>query len=336
MRRGVGVVFKDKGVVSLEEFDIDSLEPGRLLVKTLYTLISPGTETAFLLGLPNTPATYPQYPGYSNVGIVEDIASDIRGFSIGDIVASPSRHASIVAPRAENTFKIPGSIDPIEASFFYLSAIALQGVRKSEPEIGESAVVLGLGLVGQLTAQLLALCGVIPVIGVDLYDYRIEVARSLSIDYGLNPSKIDTVSEVYRITDGRGASIVIESTGNPEAINLALKLAGRRGRVILLGSTRGLSTVNFYSDVHRKGLIIIGAHNSIRPRSESSRWYWTIRDDVELVFKLLSMKRLRVRELISSILEYRQAEEAYKLLIDHKDRVISVVLDWRVISDSLR
>lgn len=329
MRKGIGVVFKDKGVVSLEEYEIGGLESGRLLVKTFYTLISPGTETAFLLGLPNTPSIYPQYPGYSNVGVVENLAEDVRGFEVGDVVVSPSRHATIVNPRAENTFKLPEGLDPIEAVFFYLSAIALQGVRKSEPEIGESAVVLGLGLVGQLAAQFLALSGVIPIVGVDLYDYRVRVAESLSIDYGLTPSKIDVASEVYRITNGRGASIVIESTGNPEAVDLAFKLAGRRGRVVLLGSTRGLSTVNFYSDVHRKGLIVIGAHNSIRPRTESSRWFWNLRDDVETVFKLLSKKRLKVRELISSILDYRRAEEAYRLLIESKDRVISIVLDWR-------
>ncbi|MDW8062158.1 MAG: zinc-binding alcohol dehydrogenase [Nitrososphaerota archaeon] len=329
MWRGIGVVFEDKGVVSLEEYEIGSLEPGRLLVKTFYTLISPGTETAFLLGLPNTPSVYPQYPGYSNVGVVEDLAEDVELFKVGDIVVSPSRHASIVNPKAENTFKIPEGLDPIEAVFFYLSAIALQGVRKSEPEIGESAVVLGLGLIGQLAAQFLALSGATPIIGVDLYDYRVKVTESLSIDYGLNPLKIDVASEVYRVTDGRGASIVIESTGNPEAVNLAFKLAGRRGRVVLLGSTRGLSTVNFYSDVHRKGLIIIGAHNSIRPRTESSRWFWNLRDDVEVVFKLLSKKRLKVRELISSILDYRSAGEAYRLLIDSKDRVISIALDWR-------
>jgi 2-desacetyl-2-hydroxyethyl bacteriochlorophyllide A dehydrogenase len=330
MRRGIGVVFRDKGVVSLEEFELGELESGRLLVKTIYTLISPGTETAFLLGLPNTPSIYPQYPGYSNVGLVESVAWDVTGFNAGDVVVSPSRHASIVNPKAENTFKLPEGLDPLEAVFFYLSAIALQGVRKSEPEIGESAVVLGLGLVGQLAAQLLALSGAIPIIGIDLYDYRVEIAKSLSsIDYGLTSSRIDAVSEVHRITNGRGASIVIESTGNPEAVNLAFKLAGKRGRVVLLGSTRGLSTVNFYSDVHRKGLIVIGAHNSIRPRTESFKGFWNLRDDVETVFKLLSKKRLKVRDLISSILDYRRAEEAYRLLIDSKDKVISIVLDWR-------
>lgn len=326
--KGFRVVFKDRGVVSVEDFEVEELQPGQVLVRTLYTLISPGTETAFLLGLPNTPRVFPQYPGYSNVGLVEATSGNAKGFKLGDLVASPSKHSSLVVQSVDNIFRIPREVPPKEAVFFYISAIALQAVRKSGLEIGETAVVLGLGLVGQLTAQLLRIGGAIPIIGVDLYDYRLKTARELAVDYTVNPSKTSLVGEVNRITEGRGVHLVIEATGNPEAVNLAFKLAGRRGRVILLGSTRGLSTVNFYTEIHRKGLTVIGAHNSIRPRFESSRGYWTIRDDVETVFKLLACKRLRVDKLATSTLDFRQASEAYRRLIEEKHRFISVILDW--------
>jgi len=133
---------------------------------------------------------------------------------------------------------------------------------------------------------------------------------------------------VRRVTEGRGANVVIEATGSPEAVPTALKLTSNYGRVILLGSTRGESTVNFYRDVHRKGVTVIGAHNSIRPKYESRHGWWTSRDDGTLVLKLMGKGLLQVKDLISLKVSYKEAPEAYRRIMESKETALGVILDW--------
>jgi len=326
--KGIRVVFRRPGIVELEEYDVKPPRSGEVLVKTLYTLISPGTELAFLYALPNTPRKFPMVAGYSNVGVIEELGRGVSGLEVGQAVVSWSPHASYVTVSTEKVFSVPEDLSLEEASFFALGAICLQGVRKGGVEIGESALVIGLGLVGQLTAQLLRLSGAVPVIGLDLYEGRLKLARKLGADYVFNPSKVDVEKEILRLTEGKGASLTIEASGSPEAVNLAFRLTRKLGRVVLLGSSRGETTVNFYRDIHRRGLHVIGAHVSTVPEVESFRYYWTLKDEIKTFFKLLKMRSLNVKDLISVKLSFRDAGEAYELLRKEKDRVIGVLLDW--------
>jgi len=325
---GKRVVFRGKGLVEVENFDVREPKKDEVLIRTVSTLISPGTETAFLMALPNTSGVFPQYPGYSNAGIVERIGDEVTSVRVGDKVASSKPHASHVIAKEDKVFTIPDAVSYDEASFFKLGAIALQGVRKGMIELGESVVVIGQGLIGILALQLAKLSGGIPVIGIDLYDYRLSLSSKLGADYTINPLREKPKDRILELTDGKGASVVIEATGNPEAIPVALKLAGRCGRVILLGSTRGENTVNFYRDVHTKGLHIIGAHNNIRPRYESSYGFWTIEDDSRLILKLIEKRLLKVKDLITLKMSFNKVKEAYRRLIELKGETMGIILDW--------
>ena len=326
---GKRIVFKKPGQVAIEEFSLRKPKAGEVTIETVCTLISPGTETAFLLALPNTSKKFPMYPGYSNAGVIAFTGSKSSRLMVGDRVVSRGSHASHVTVDEMNVLRIPEGLSFEEASFFALGSISLQAVRKAHIEIGESVVVLGQGLVGNLALQLARLSGGMPLIGVDMFDYRLKISKSCGADYALNPNKVDLNKEIMGITDGKGADVVIEATGNPKAISTALKLAGRCGRVILLGSTRGTSEVNFYSEVHRKGVIIIGAHESIRPRYESTYGWWTQRDDSLLVLNLLSKGLLKVKELITAKMSYEEAAKAYDRLINSKEDTLGIILQWR-------
>lgn len=323
------VVFKHPGVVSIEDFKLEKLESSEVLIGTVSTLISPGTETAFLMALPNTPCQFPQYPGYSNVGIVKKVGSGVSNIRVGARVVCRKNHASYVIAHESEVMEIPPGVSFDEASFFALGSIALQGIRKAKIELGESVVVLGQGLVGILALQLAKLSGGMPLIGVDLYDYRLSLSRRHGADYVLNPSKVDLERKVKEATDGKGADVVVEATGNPKVISTALKLVGNYGRVILLGSPRGETEVNFYSDVHKKGVLIIGAHESMRPRFESFHGWWTQKDDTKLILNLMNKKLLKVKDLITLKLKFWEAEKAYRKLIESKEKVLGIVLDWR-------
>lgn len=328
-KKGKRVVFKSKGLVTIEEYDLEPPRPNQISVETVSTLISPGTETAFLMALPNTSGKFPMYPGYSNVGVVSALGSDNMKFEVGDRVVSRGHHASHIVMDQDNLIRIPNSLSFDEAVFFALGSIALQGIRKANIELGESVMVIGQGLVGNLALQLAKLSGGMPVIGVDYYDYRLDISERCGADNVLNPSNVDVVEAVRNATRGNGADVVVEASGNPQAIPTALELAGRFGRVVLLGSTRGTTEVNFYSTIHRKGVRVIGAHESTRPRHESSRGLWTSRDDSLLVLELMSKGRLKVGELVSAKMSFQEAARAYNRLVESKEDTLGIILQWK-------
>jgi len=315
--------------VVIEDFTLEELKPNQYLVKTAVTLISPGTETAFLMALPNTPRKFPMYPGYSNAGEIADVGRDASKFKVGDRVVSRMNHASHVVADEDGLVRIPDGLSFEEASFFALGSIALQGIRKTCVELGESVVVLGQGLVGNLALQLAKLSGGMPVIAVDTYDFRLGISRKCGSDFVFNPTQVSLKECVDDVTDGKGADVVVEASGNPQAIATALELAGRRARVIILGSPRGTSEVDFYSAVHRKAVSVIGAHETARPLHESSHGWWTEQDDTSLVLKLIDKGLLETKDLVTAKMSFLKAEEAYRQLTESKDKTLGIILDWK-------
>lgn len=328
--KGQRVIWPDRAKVDIEEFDLSAIKDDEVLVATECTLISPGTERAFLLGLPNAKGGYPSRPGYSNIGKVVEIGKNVSGYVVGDRVASTQGHTSHFVTSPSRLLKVESSNAPAEEMvFFNLGAIALQGVRKARIELGEPTLVLGQGLIGLLALQLSRLSGAVPVIAADLTDSRLELSKSIGADHTLNPEDTDFSERLGDATMGKGPTVVIEATGHPDAISTALAVAGWGARVVLLASTRGETpSVNFYRDVHKKGLILYGAHNSIRPRQESSPNFWTSEDDSRLMLSLIAQKRFIVTPLISHQIPGHDAPKAYQLLMEWNPGLLGVVLQW--------
>ena len=283
-----------------------------MLVATECTLISPGTERAFLLGLPNAQGSYPTRPGYSNIGRVVAVGKSVTDCEVGDRVASTQGHTSHFVTSPSRLLKIVSTDVPAdEAVFFNLGAIALQGVRKARIELGEATLILGQGLIGLSAMQLSKLSGALPLIAADLTDSRLDISQRVGADYTFNPEDTDFSQQLRDATKGNGPAVVIEATGHPDAISTALDVAGRDARVVLLASTRGETpSVNFYRDVHKKGLILYGAHNSIRPRQESSPNFWTLEEDSLLLLSLIAQKRFNVIPLISHRVPRRRSRKS--------------------------
>lgn len=327
---GRRIVWPEQGKAGVEEFEIPPLRSDHILLETIVSLISPGTERAFLLSLPNTTSTFPQNPGYNVVGKVVDIGKGVDEISIGDTVAASAPHSSHAVVSKDYSFIVPSGLSPERAVFYNLAATSLQAIRKARIELGESVLVMGQGIIGQLALQLAKLSGGYPTIAFDLVQRRLEIALQCGADFALNPRDIGYDQQLARITKGCGPRVVVESTGSPEPVNTAFKLAARQGRVILLASSRGeTKNVNFYRDVHRKGLTIIGAHQSIRPRYDSSPALWTSREDCELALSLLSDGRLSVDNLITHKFQGEDAPNAYNLLASWNQDCLGMLLSWR-------
>ena len=324
------IVWPSRATVDVETFDLPPLRDDEVLVLTDCTLISPGTERAFLLGLPNAQGRYPSRPGYSNIGTVVETGKAVKDWALGDRVASTQGHTSHFIASPNRLLRVPSAdVPPEEAVFFNLGAIALQGVRKARIELGEATLVLGQGLIGLLAVQLSKLSGAMPLIAADLTDSRLERAKSMGADFTLNPEDANFSEQLSEATHGDGPAVVIEATGHPDAITTALDVAGQYARMVLLASTRGETpSVNFYRDVHKKGLILYGAHNSIRPRQDSSPNFWTLEADSLLLLSLIAQKRFTVAPLISHRFLGKDAAKAYQLLMEWNPGLLGVVLKW--------
>lgn len=326
--RGQRAVVTAANQVALERFDPPAPQRGQVRLRALRTLISPGTERAFLLDLDNTDAEYPYYPGYSFVGRVEACGAEVTALQVGDRVVCPAPHASHALVHANACVPVPRELPADEAAYFNLLAIAMQGLRKARIELGESVAVLGAGLVGILAMRLAQLAGGLPVIGIDLDQARLALAARIGADETLL-SGDSLVDDLRAMLGGAGADVVIEATGAPALVATAFQLAAERGRVVLLGSSRGHSeNVNFYRDVHRKGLHIIGAHEITRPQHDNSPGYWTRISEHKVCLELLARRRVDVTSLTTHRYNWRNFAAAYAHLADWDKSALGILIEW--------
>lgn len=300
-------------------------------VRMEYTVVSGGTERANLMAMPHTGKSFPKHLGYCGVGQVVEAGEQVRSVKPGDrvLVYSGIHSQYNVAPEHKVTKVTQEQIDTLEAAFVVIAAMGLGGVRKLELELGESAMVMGLGLLGMFAVQFLRLSGAYPVIAADLNPERRALALELGADYALDPSAPDFFETVKTLTRGRGVNACVEVTGASVAMQQALKCASRQGRISLLGCTRVSDCpVDYYAQVHRPGVKLIGAHNSVRPLVESYPHHWTHQDDCKAILDLLAAGRLRIRPMISTVAKPEQAPEIYRQLCEDPNFPLGTVFNW--------
>jgi len=332
------VVFKGPKEVGIEEIDVPKPSNDQILIKTLVTLISTGTELTTLGGeFPKGSVWdhitgYPQGAGYSNCGVVAEVGEDVNDLEVGDRVASTAPHAEYALVRKDEALKVPEEISDEEATFSTLSATVLNSVRLARIRLGESVVAVGVGILGQLACQYSRLCGGFPVIAVDLSEKRLELAKRLGATAALQSGKDDVEKGISSLTKGRGADVVFEVTGNPKIIPWELGLVKRQGRLILLSSPRGPSTLDFHDYVNWPSRIIIGTHVSSHPSYETPYNPWTRKRNTELFFDLLAAGLINIRDLITDRYPWTETPKVYQRLLDpvgERLQVMGVLLDFR-------
>jgi 2-desacetyl-2-hydroxyethyl bacteriochlorophyllide A dehydrogenase len=332
------VVFKKHLVAELEEYEVPSPSDGEILIKTMKTLISTGTELTLFSGdyPPNSFwATYgklPVVPGYSNVGKIVEVGARVEGLRVGDIVASKNPHAQYallnLRSPASDVIKVPDGVRPEEATFHSLAATVMNCVRLGRISMGEAAVVMGVGILGQFSIIFSRLAGSLPVIAVDLSRTRLEKARISGATQLIDPTSESLLEEVSRLTKGRLADVVFEVTGDPDVLPTGLKLLKNGGRFLVLSSPRGPSKVDFHDDVNRASRIIIGAHSLSQPGTESLQNQWTYKRNVEFFYDLIVSHLIRIDHMITHIYPWSSAPEAYQFLLEDRTRAMGIILDF--------
>ena len=320
-----------KGQVEMVEKELPELGPKDVLVKVLKSLVSPGTERAFILNLENTSTRYPFNSGYAAVSVVEAVGAEVTDFSPGDMVTSfGTGHMTYNIDSEINLVKIPANVPIEEAAFTVLGGIAIQGVRKTRLELGESCAVIGLGPIGQIALQLTKTAGACPVIALDKEENRLNTALECGADIAINTSADNWKDKLSEYGLNQGIAAVIDSTGFPAALQSALDIVGVLGRVALLGSTRGDCTLNVYRDIHKKGLTLIGAHAQTVPGTDSSPGFWTYRQELQTFLNLLSKGKLQISKLISIRVESRELVDLfYNKVLKWDLEPIGIIVNWQ-------
>ena len=345
------IVFVKKDTAAVVDRPMPKVKAGEVLVKLVRSCISSGTERANLTGVPDNATsiyidcpddrvTWPRQGGYSTAGVVQAVGKGVKSVKKGDRVAmSWTVHSQYVSVPERRVYPIPANVDFEQAALAHISTFPLAAIRKCRLEVGESALVMGQGVLGQLAVILLKAAGAAPIIAADPVAAKRKHALKLGADYAFDPLAPDFAARVKQVAqtdhvvqEGRvadcGAKVVIEVTGNGAALNTALDAIAPFGRLALLGCTRDSNfTINYYRKVHARGITLIGAHTNARPDFESHGGWWTTRDDAQTTLRLLSLGRISLKGFVSEVHGVKEAPGVYARLA--KGGAFPVVqFDW--------
>lgn len=341
------------GKTSLEEIPAPSPSAGQVLIKTSRSLVSLGTERMLVeFGKANFYQKARQQPdkvkqvldkvktdglkptldavfnklgqplplGYCNVGKVVAVGRGVDEFKVGDRVASNGAHAEFVSVPQNLVARIPDSVTDEEAAFTVIGAIGLQGIRLAEPTLGETVVVVGLGLIGLMTAQLLKANGC-RVVGFDYDGSKVELAKSLGI-IAVNPSDgTDQVHFLESVTNGAGADAIIITASNKsnDIISQSAKMSRKRGRIVLVGVIGlDISRADFYEkELTFQVSCSYGPGRYDDNYEQKGQDYplafvrWTEKRNFEAVLQAIEQKNIDVEKLITERIPLLEYEKIY-------------------------
>jgi 2-desacetyl-2-hydroxyethyl bacteriochlorophyllide A dehydrogenase len=329
--------------VSLAEEPDPPPGPTGVRLRTLYSGISAGTEMTQYRGtnahfvktwdpdlrlfVPGQPtAGYPAVVGYEEVGEVVEVGEDVTAVQPGQLVWGTWGHRStaVVEESYAADRVLDPRADPVLGIFSHIGAVALNVVLDADIHVGETVVVFGLGVVGQIVAQLARLNGA-RVVAVDAIPHRLELAGRLGADETLDARAGGVAEQVRVLTGGRGADVALDVSGNPRALNEAVRTVAYNARVVAggfyQGEARGLLLGEEFH--HNRVDLVCSQISGVAP-GLSHRW--DRRRLNTTVIDLAVAGRLLLRPLVSHVLPAEEAASAYELIDTRPEQVTQVVL----------
>ena len=357
------------------EVPFPALNKGQVLVRNHYSVISAGTEGKTVSdarkgyiakaksrqkevkqvidmiktrGLTETYKTVinkleaPSSLGYSSAGEVIGVGEGISEFKVGDRVAcggSSAVHADVVSVPKNLCVKAPDNVDLKHAAFSTIAAIAVQGIRQADLRLGENCVVIGLGLVGQLTIQLLRAAG-INSICIDINEVQVQLARENGADFAFNRNREDIEAVVLNHTHGYGADAVIitASSSSTDPVDLAGVLCRKKGKVVVVGGVpTGFSRANYYKkelDLRMSSSYGPGRYDP--EYEEHGKDYpigyvrWTENRNMQAFIDLLAKNKLNINPLITHVFDLIDAPEAYRMILERSEPFCGILIRYDI------
>ena len=322
------VVFAAPNEVELREVELPELGPRDVRIRTVFSGVSQGTERWLLTdryrwtgGVPQ----YPHFPGYQAAGVVDAVGSDVddlrpgdRVFAQGTRFSDPearyglgSHTGALVQPR-EDVIRLDVGVDLGAASLLRMAGVSRHGVRLAGVERGDLVVVIGQGMIGQMSAQAVRRRGA-RVIASDVIERRLAASAAYSADRVVDAS-VEDLADVVRAEAPDGADVVIDTTGIASMFGLCVDLVRAEGRICLQG---------YYPDP-----IEVDFHPTHLKRPTVAFPCWVDREEDGELAAELAVGGLSIEPLITHRIPYTDAAEAFDLVVHHPERSLGMVLAW--------
>lgn len=348
---GQVLVFSQPQTIGFEAEEDRPLSPTELRVQTLYSGISAGTElTAYRGSNPYlhkqwdverrlfVPAekTSLEYPvrgwGYEEVGQVIEVGAEVEDVPLGTRVFGIWGHRThhvLTADYARDRL-MPEGLDSILGIFSHLGSIALNGIHDGRIRLGETVAVFGLGALGQIVAQAARKSGA-RVIGVDLHERRLELARELGAHITLNAATERTAEAIKELTNGRGADVCFEVTGSTRALNEAVRAAAYSGRVVAMGFFQGEAQGLYLGEEfhHNRVNIVCSQISGVDPELN---YRWNRLRLAQSAIQLQAEGALNLRPLITHIEPFANAAVLFETLDHTPEQVVQAVIKFQTLS----
>jgi len=361
------------GKMELLEVPFPQLQPGYIQVRTHYSAISAGTEGKTVTdarkgyiakarsrqkevkqviemvksqGIMDTYRTVmnkldaPSALGYSCAGEVIAVGEGVANFAVGDFVAcggSSAVHSEVVTVPVNLCVKVPKDVGLAEASLTTVAAIAIQGIRQADLRLGESCVVIGLGLIGQLTCQILDATGV-KALGIDVDINQVNLAKSWGMEYAFqrDAENIEAIINDYSSGFGVDAVIITAATSSHDPIELAGRVLRKKGRVVIVGAVpTGFNRENYYKkELELRMSSSYGPGRYDLNYEEKGIDYpigyvrWTENRNMQSYIDLLVWGKINPSSLITHYFNFEEAPKAYDLILAKKEHYAGIVLKY--------
>jgi len=334
-RRARAVWFPRRCTAEVREEPDRPPGPGEVRIRAVYSAISHGTEMLVYRGeapvgldldLPTLRGSFgfPIKYGYASVGRVEEAGPGVQFPATGDLVFTHHPHQTIYTVPASMPVVLPEGLPPEAGTFLANLETAVNVLLDAPVMVGEVVVIFGQGVVGLLLTQLVRHHLPMALLTVEPLARRRELSLALGADAALDPRE-DVPAAVAARSEGRGADLVIETSGQPAALQVALDVAGLEGRVAVVSwyGTKPVE-VDLGSAFHRRRLRVISSQVGHLPGALSPRWDTLRRRRVAACL----LPVLTLAPLVSHRIPFDRATEAYALVDAHADQVVQVILTY--------
>lgn len=327
------IVFTGPEQVELIEEHVGDPGPGEVTFRTTVSLISTGTELICYRGQcdPGTNweqyMTYPLRPGYCSIGRVVKVGEGVDDLREADRICSILSHRQYGNLTANQIWAgvLPDDVSDEQAAWLVLGVITQTGIRLAAHEMGDTAVVIGLGPLGQLVSRYLGAMGLAQVMVVDPVPMRVDAARDRGATAAFCGSAADARQFVLEHTDGQLADVVYDVTGHSAVLQMALPLARDFGKVMLIGDCPHPSRQRLTHDIVNRQVKLLGSRSCFLPPQCQ---YWTPQRQTALMLDYLQRGQMNVDGLVTHRFDPFQAPEVYRTLQQQRDETLGVLFDW--------
>jgi polar amino acid transport system substrate-binding protein len=361
------------GKMEIMEVPFPALNKGSVMVRNHYSVISAGTEgktvtdarkgylakaqsrqkeVKQVVDMVKTNGLRPTYKlvmnkleapsalGYSTAGEVIAVADDVTEFKVGDRVACggvSASHADVVCVPKNLCVKVPENVDLKLAAFTTIASIAVQGIRQAELSMGENCLIIGMGLIGQMTSKILAASGVRP-IGIDVADAQVEQSKAVGIQNVYNRNTPGIEDLIMKFSNGNGVDSVIITAGTSslDPIEFAGSVARKKAKVVIVGAVpTGFSRANYYKkELDLRMSMSYGPGRQDPDYEDKGIDYpigyvrWTENRNMQSYLELIASGKLDVSGLISHTFKLEEAPEAYNMILSRSEAFNGVVIQY--------